>query len=323
MAKNTNQQLDFLVEAGFAEPRARTKSDSKRGAKADVAALTLFLPHSQQAVAAEFALLDPALCDASELNRRVQRFLSLDNSEVASLVQAIAETGQREPVLVRKAKGGRYEVIYGTRRRFAVAHLAAGAQPTLKLKAWVVDTLSDEDAKQLAVAENQNRADLSAWEVAHYLWEQSIQRPEITHEQLAQEEGMSRSLVTRYLLLAELDERFLHRLTAPSAMSLTSGLALRKLVAEHGSRVLQALDKLCGQPRFAEASKLIQALKQQLAIVKAPGDGKQLLTNAQGEVFGKMTPKRSKKGSYSIDVEGLSEAQALRLRQFLEQLGSD
>lgn len=330
MAKNKAQQLDFLLEAGLAEPlavsaTAPTKAAApKRNIKLDAsaAALSLFLPASGKSVTAQYALLDPLLCEPSELNRRVQRLLSTDNTEVASLISSIAESGQREPVLVRKLPKGRFEVIYGTRRRFAVAHLAQTAQPDLKLKAWVLDELGDEDAKQLAIAENQFRADLSAWEVAQYLWEESIRRPEVTHEQLAQEEGMSRSLVTRYLLLAELDERFLHQLTAPSAMSLTSGLALRKLISDYGPRVMEALAQLKSEPRFSEASKLIQALKQKLQIASKPSDGKQLLTNSAGKVIGKMTPKRGKKGSYSIDIEGLSEAQAGQLKQFLQQLGA-
>lgn len=325
MAKNKNQQLDFLLEAGLAEPvLVKPANPPKRSvAKAETLALSLFLPATGRSVTADYALIDPALCHVSELNRRVQRLLSVDNAEVASLIGSIAESGQREPVLVRRLPKGRFEVIYGSRRRFAVAHLAQTAQPDLKLKAWVIDDLADEDAKQLAIAENQFRADLSAWEVAQYLWEESIRRPDVTHEQLAQEEGMSRSLVTRYLLLAELDERFLHQLTAPSAMSLTSGLALRKLISDYGPRVMEALSQLKAQPRFSEASKLIQALKQKLQIASKPGDGKQLLTNSAGKVVGKMTPKRSKKGSYSIDITGLNEAQAQRLKQFLEQLSSD
>lgn len=315
----------------FGDPLPPAEGGRKAGGKAparspslvEQAALSsLLLPVSGRTVNCRFALLDPAKCIPSPLNRRVQALLTTVNQDVRALMDSLRDEGQREPVLARPVVVNgrqRHEIIYGTRRRFALEQLALESGAVLKLKAWVVDDIADEDAIRLAISENENRSSISAWEMGQYLKSRLAQNPDWTHEHLAASEGIHRSLATRYLQLADLDQRFISLLAAPSGMTLTGGLAIRALAAKHPARVPAVLAELEARSPVADAAALLKLLR--LALDKPSRrhrDQRLPIRSTNGAVRGQMVRHRTKPGCYKIDLAGLSEAQAERIRQAIE-----
>lgn len=89
------------------------------------------------------------------------RFMSVTSqNELLELAENIRHHGQINPILVRP-KNGRYELIGGERRLYAIRDI-------LKLKDidCLIKDISDEKAAITALVDNINRADLSDYEVA-------------------------------------------------------------------------------------------------------------------------------------------------------------
>lgn len=321
-------QLDAFADSAMSVARTETTQAPKKartkkaGGDQEQVTCALVLPVSRHTVNCSFRLLDPAVCVASPLNRRIQSLLTPSNSDVVSLMTSIREEGQREPVLARPVQVNgkiRYEIIYGTRRRFAVEQLARELSGGMQLKAWVSDEIPDADARRLALSENENRTAISAWETAQYLKSQMLQNPDWTHEALAAAEGMTRSLVTRYLQLADVEERFVGLLRSPAGMTLTGGLAIRTLAAACSTeRVTLALAAIREQVPFADAGMLLKALQGELVQKKRQRDVRVPIRLGNGLVRGQMVRHRTKAGCYKIDLAGLSEQQADRIRQAIE-----
>ena len=106
-------------------------------------------------------LIRPADCTVWDGNPRDQPGLNPDSCR--SLIESIAaEGGNRIPVLVRLNADGSdqpYQLLVGSRRRFAIDWLNHNGRPELRLNALVVD-LSDEEAFRLADIENREGADI-------------------------------------------------------------------------------------------------------------------------------------------------------------------
>ena len=119
--------------------------------------------------------------------------------DLDELVASVKERGVLEPLIVRVAAGGRFQLISGERRLRAAQ--AAGLQrvPCVEIDA------DDGEALEVALVENIQRRDLNAFEEAdglHALKEKFG----FTHEQVARKLGRSRTAVTETLALAAIPE---------------------------------------------------------------------------------------------------------------------
>ncbi|MBN9067751.1 MAG: ParB/RepB/Spo0J family partition protein [Rhizobiales bacterium] len=121
------------------------------------------------------------------------------DEELADLSQSIREHGIVQPVVVRRASGGRYEIIAGE-RRWRAAQLAGMAE----IPAIIRDA-SDREALELAIVENIQRADLNPVEEA-LGFQQLIDDHGYTQADLGQVIGKSRSHVANTLRLLKLPE---------------------------------------------------------------------------------------------------------------------
>lgn len=129
----------------------------------------------------------------------------IDDDSLAELVQSIQRQGVLQPLVVRKldvpgssSDAERYEIVAGE-RRWRAAKLAG-----LQTVPVVVRALTDEESLAVALIENLQREDLSAIEIARSL-EKLTTEFELTHQQAAEAVGRSRSAVSNYLRLLELD----------------------------------------------------------------------------------------------------------------------
>jgi len=121
-----------------------------------------------------------------------------DEESLAGLTASIAELGVLQPVLVRPAEDGGYELIAGERRWRASKRAGLQNIP-------VVIREADTDAALLeqALVENLHRADLNAMEEAA-AYQQLIEDFGLTQEQVAKRVGKSRAAVSNTLRLFQL-----------------------------------------------------------------------------------------------------------------------
>jgi ParB family transcriptional regulator, chromosome partitioning protein len=124
----------------------------------------------------------------------------LDDHALHELCDSIRALGVLEPILVRPAANGRYQVIAGARRVKASKLADRGEIPA------VVRQVSNEQAMLMTVVENLLREDLSLLDQARaYL--QLSQEFGLTQDDIAGRTGKDRSTVANYLRLLKLPEK--------------------------------------------------------------------------------------------------------------------
>lgn len=130
---------------------------------------------------------------------RYQPRMHLDDESLQGLADSIRERGVLQPVVVRPAAGGRYEIIAGERRWRAAQVAGLADLPAL------VREVEDEAALAMALIENIQREDLNAIEEARAL-KRLVDEFGITHARAAQAVGRSRAAVSNLLRLLDLND---------------------------------------------------------------------------------------------------------------------
>ncbi len=120
-----------------------------------------------------------------------------DESALNELAESIKAQGLIQPITVRKLGAEQYEIIAGE-RRFRAAQRAGLTEVPV-----VVREADDSQALALALIENIQREDLNVIEEARALKRLQTEF-NLTHEQVGQAVGRSRSAVTNMLRLTEL-----------------------------------------------------------------------------------------------------------------------
>ena len=133
------------------------------------------------------------------MRSRYQPRLNIRQESLQELADSIRAQGMVQPIVVRVAVAGRYELIAGE-RRWRAAQLAGLAEvPAL------VRQVSDQVAMAMALVENIQREDLNPLEEAQAL-KRLIEEFTMTHQQAAEAVGKSRATVSNLLRLLELGE---------------------------------------------------------------------------------------------------------------------
>ena len=120
-----------------------------------------------------------------------------DEETLTALAASIREIGVLQPVLVRQAEDGQYELIAGERR------LRAAKRAGLTTIPAIVKTADRTASIEQALVENLHRQDLNALEEAA-AYSQLIEDLGLTHEQVASRVGKSRVSITNSLRLFQL-----------------------------------------------------------------------------------------------------------------------
>lgn len=129
---------------------------------------------------------------------RYQPRLTIDQESIEDLAESIRAQGVVQPVVVRPLDGsGRFELIAGE-RRWRAAQLAG-----LQSIPAIVKYVADADAMSIALIENIQREQLNPIEEALAL-DRLVREFDMTHQQVAEAVGRSRSGVTNFLRLLEL-----------------------------------------------------------------------------------------------------------------------
>lgn len=129
---------------------------------------------------------------------RYQPRRNFDEDKLRELADSISAQGVVQPIVVRPIDDGRYEIIAGE-RRWRAAQLAGLQEiPT------VVRDVDDQAAMAMALIENIQRDDLNPLEEATAL-HRLLDEFGLTHQQVAQAVGKSRTTVTNLIRLLELN----------------------------------------------------------------------------------------------------------------------
>jgi ParB family chromosome partitioning protein len=121
----------------------------------------------------------------------------IDPQRLQELADSIKAQGVVQPIVVRSIAENRYEIIAGE-RRWRAAQLAG-----LRELPVVLREVSDQTAIALALIENIQREDLNAMEEAESL-KRLLSEFSMTHQEIADAIGKSRTTVTNLLRLNEL-----------------------------------------------------------------------------------------------------------------------
>lgn len=124
----------------------------------------------------------------------------VSEKELTELTQSIKEKGFIQPIVVREAEGGGYEVVVGERRYQAAKSLGLKEIPT------IIKELDDKDAFVLAIVENLQRQDLNPIEEAR-AFTHLIEEFEFSLEDIAQFVSKDKTTVVNALRLLKLPDK--------------------------------------------------------------------------------------------------------------------
>ncbi|MGH2689105.1 MAG: ParB/RepB/Spo0J family partition protein [Actinomycetota bacterium] len=141
-----------------------------------------------------------------------------DAEGIAGLAASIRQVGVLQPVVVRPVGEGAYELVMGERRWRAAREAGLETIPAL------ISETDDRQALQQALIENMHRRDLNAVEEAA-AYQQLIGEGGLTHDELAEQLGVSRPAVSNALRLLDLPPA-VHRLLVDRRLSAGHARAL-------------------------------------------------------------------------------------------------
>lgn len=211
-----------------------------------------------------------------------------DEESLSELTASISEMGVLQPILVRPSDDGAYELIAGERRWRAAQRAGLTAIPA------VIRLTDDVSSVEQALVENLHRQDLTALEEAA-AYQQLIEDFQLTHDQIANRVGKSRSAITNSLRLLGLPPAVQHL------------LADGQLSAGHARALLGTPDR---------------SRQEQLAREAAAGGWSVRMVEdavrADGTPTVEPTPTPSRPESEPVDGAGLTPSTRLRPPGLLE-----
>jgi ParB family chromosome partitioning protein len=122
-----------------------------------------------------------------------------DEAKLAELAQSIEASGVVQPIVVKALGGNRYQLITGERRWLASRKANKATIPA------IVRQVSDEQAMEMTIVENLQRADLNPMEQAR-AYHRLSHDFKLTQEQMATRTGKERASVANFLRLLRLPE---------------------------------------------------------------------------------------------------------------------
>lgn len=155
-----------------------------------------------------------------------------DPAELTDLTRSIEASGLLQPIVVRSASGGTYELIAGERRWRAVQQLGWASVPA------VVKEADDRTLLTLALVENLQRDDLSPIDEA-VGYQRLLEEFAVPQQELARMVGRDRSTVANTLRLLKLPDP-------------VRALVQQKKLSEGHARALLALDSPSSIERMAQ-----------------------------------------------------------------------
>jgi ParB family chromosome partitioning protein len=124
---------------------------------------------------------------------------TMDEGKIEQLARSIRANGIIQPIVVRRADGGGYEIVAGERRWRASQRAGLLKVPV------VVRDIPDDKLLAAALIENIQREDLNPIEEAH-AYRRLSDEYQLTQEQIADAVGKDRSSIANYVRLLKLPQ---------------------------------------------------------------------------------------------------------------------
>src|SRR6202167_3381738 len=160
----------------------------------------------------------------------------VNEDQLAELAASIVANGVVQPILVRPLETGRFQLIAGE-RRWRASQLAG--KPTVPA---ILRQVSDEQAMEITIVENLQRADLNPMEQAR-AFERLSREFHMTQEQMANRTGKDRATVSNFLRLLRLPLTVQSRVESGD---LSFGHARTLLAFEHAEEMEKAAQHIVG-----------------------------------------------------------------------------
>jgi ParB family chromosome partitioning protein len=158
----------------------------------------------------------------------------VNEDQLAELAASIAANGVVQPILVRPQANGRFQLIAGE-RRWRASQLAGKATIPAILR-----QVSDEQAMEITIVENLQRADLNPMEQAR-AFDRLSREFHMTQEQMAVRTGKDRASVANFLRLLRLPASVQARVEGGE---LSFGHARTLLAFEHAEEIEKAAKRV-------------------------------------------------------------------------------
>ena len=159
---------------------------------------------------------------------------AFDPEKLSELARSIAAAGVVQPIVVKRLADGRYQLITGERRWLASKEAGKATIPA------ILREVSDEQAMEMTIVENLQRADLNPMEQARAYQRLAVEF-KMTQEQMAARTGKERASVANFLRLLRLPESVQAKVEAGE---LSFGHARTLLGLETPEQVVAAAQKV-------------------------------------------------------------------------------
>jgi len=158
----------------------------------------------------------------------------VNEDQLAELAASISANGVVQPILVRPQANGRFQLIAGERRWLASQQAGKATIPA------ILRQVSDEQAMEITIVENLQRADLNPMEQSR-AFERLSREFHMTQEQMAIRTGKDRATVANFLRLLRLPSSVQARVEAGE---LSFGHARTLLAFEHAEEMEKAAQRI-------------------------------------------------------------------------------
>jgi len=123
----------------------------------------------------------------------------INETALAELAESIRSSGVVQPVVLRPAADGRFQLVAGERRWLASKRVGKSTVPA------VVRQISNEQAMEITIVENLQREDLNPMEQAR-AFERLSREFGLTQEQIAARTGKDRASIANFIRLLKLPD---------------------------------------------------------------------------------------------------------------------
>jgi len=197
--------------------------------------LESLLPRVQPLAAPESEGGKPREIHLDQIDRNpFQTRTHMNEDQLAELAASITSNGVVQPILVRPLPSGRFQLIAGE-RRWRASQLAG--KTTIPA---ILRQVSDEQAMEITIVENLQRADLNPMEQAR-AFERLSREFHMTQEQMAHRTGKDRASVANFLRLLKLPSTVQARVESGE---LSFGHARTLLAFEHAEEMEKAAQRI-------------------------------------------------------------------------------
>ena len=172
-----------------------------------------------------------------------------DDAKLEELAQSIRANGLVQPLLLRRAPGGRYQLVAGERR------WRAAQRAGLHKVSSVIREIPNEKLLPLALIENIQRQELNPIEEA-MAYQKLIQEFGLTQDEVARQVGKDRSSIANYLRLLKLPAE-IRKMLEEGQLTMGHARALLALEAD-AAQLKLAHDILAHQWSVRETEKAVK-----------------------------------------------------------------